>query len=196
MRNKTKSQNTFPPPHPSSQAQLHSWILYLPPTRGTGEQRVGVGVSSSHLFPAAPSSSGGGLLALQLLHHGVPSTGCSPSGTDCSSMGPPRGYKSGQKTCSSLGSSLHRATAPARSLLQCGLPTGSQPPPGIPLLQRGVLPRLQVEICSPVDLPGLQGHSLPHHGLPHGLQGNLCSSAWSIFSPPSALTWGSAGLFL
>ena len=50
------------------------------------------------------------------------------------------------------------------------LPMGSQPPSGTHLLRRGVL-------------PGLQGDSLPHHGLPHGLQGNLCSGAWSISSP-------------
>ena len=38
MRNKTKSQNTFPPPLPSSWAQLHSRILYHPPQwhRGMG----------------------------------------------------------------------------------------------------------------------------------------------------------------
>jgi len=50
-----------------------------------------------------------------------------------------------------------------------GLSTGSQPPSGIRLLQRWVL-------------PGLQGDSLPHHGL-HRLQGNLCSGAWSTSSP-------------
>ena len=79
--------------------------------------------------------------------------------------------------------SLQKSTGPARSLLQCGLPTGSQPPSGIHLLQRGVLHGLQVDICSTVDLHGLQGDSLPHHGLPHGLQGNLCSSTWSTSSP-------------
>ncbi|KAK4821964.1 hypothetical protein QYF61_004968 [Mycteria americana] len=47
---------------------------------------------------------------------------------------------------------------------------------------------LQVDICSTMDLHGLQGDSLPHHGLHHGLQGNLCSSAWSTSCPPSALT--------
>ncbi|KAK4827864.1 hypothetical protein QYF61_022014 [Mycteria americana] len=66
---------------------------------------------------------------------------------------------------------------------------GSQPPSGIHLLWRGVLHRLQVDICSTVNLlHGLQGDSLPHHGLHHGLQGNLCSGAWSSSSPPSSLT--------
>jgi len=50
----------------------------------------------------------------------------------------------------------HRATGPARSLLQHGLPMESQPASGIHLLWRGVL---------------------------HRLQGNLCSSAWSTSSP-------------
>ncbi|KAK4818263.1 hypothetical protein QYF61_009968 [Mycteria americana] len=72
---------------------------------------------------------------------------------------------------------------PVRSLLQHRLPTGSQPPSGIHLLQHGVLHGLQVDICSTVDLHGLQGDSLPHHGLHHRLQGNLCSSAWSTSCP-------------
>jgi len=33
-----------------------------------------------------------------------------------------------------------------------------------------------------MDLHGLQGHSLPHHGFHHGLQGNLCSGARSTSS--------------
>jgi len=92
--------------------------------------------------------------------------------------------------------SLHGARAPASSLLQCRLSTRSQPTSGIHLLWCGVLLRLQVQICSTVDLHGLQGHSLPHHGLHHGLQGNLCPSAWSSSSPPSSRTLVSAELFL
>ena len=39
-------------------------------------------------------------------------------------------------------------------------------------------------ISAPLQtLHGLQGHSLPHHGLHHGLQGNLCSGTWSTSSP-------------
>ena len=49
---------------------------------------------------------------------------------------------------------------------------------------------------SSVDLHGLQRESLPHHGLPQGLQGKACSGAWSTSSPPSPLPWASAGLFL
>ncbi|KAK4806612.1 hypothetical protein QYF61_013867 [Mycteria americana] len=39
------------------------------------------------------------------------------------------------------------------------------------------------DICSTVDIHGLQGDSLLHHGLHHGLQENLCSAAWSTSSP-------------
>ncbi|KAK4807205.1 hypothetical protein QYF61_024325 [Mycteria americana] len=79
--------------------------------------------------------------------------------------------------------SLHRSIGPARSLLQRRLPTGSQPLSGIHLLWHGVLHGLQVDICSTVNLHGLQGDNLPHHGRHHRLQGNLCSGAWSTSSP-------------
>jgi len=111
-------------------------------------------------------------------------------------VGPPQGHKPCQQTCSSMGSSPYGAPGPARSLLQCGLPTGSQTPSGIHLLWRGVLPRLQMCICSSIDLHEPWGDSLPHHGLLHGLQGNLCSSAWSTSSPCSSLTLVFAELFL
>jgi len=64
--------------------------------------------------------------------------GCSPSGTGCSSVGPPRGHKPCQQTCSDVGSSLHGSTGPGRSLLQLRLLTESQLPSGIPLLRCGV----------------------------------------------------------
>jgi len=80
--------------------------------------------------------------------------------------------------------SLQGFTGPGRNLLQCGLPTRSQPPSGIHLPQCGVLHGLQVDSCSTMDLSGLQGHSLPHQGLHHGLQGkSLCTSIWSTSSP-------------
>jgi len=53
-----------------------------------------------------------------------------------------------------------------------------------------------VDISSVVVLHGLQGHSLPHHGLLHRLQGNLYFSTWTPPPPPSSLTLMSAGLFL
>jgi len=48
----------------------------------------------------------------------------------------------------------------------------------IHLLWSVVLHGLQVDICSTMDLHGLQGYNLPHHGLHHGLQGNLCFGTW------------------
>jgi len=78
---------------------------------------------------------------------------------------------------------LHGSTGPARSLLLHELPMGSQPPSGTHLLRCGVLCALQVEICSTVDLHGLQVDNLPHHGLLHRLQGNLCSGTWNTSSP-------------
>jgi len=73
---------------------------------------------------------------------------------------------------------------PCKYLLPHGVSMRSQLPSGhIHLLQFGVLYGLQVVICSTMDLRGLQGHSLLHHGLHHKLQGNLCSSAWSTSSP-------------
>lgn len=52
-------------------------------------------------------------------------------------------------------SPLHQSRGPDRSLL----PMGSQPPSGIHLLQCGVLHRLQEDLCSTMDLPGLKGQS-------------------------------------
>jgi len=66
----------------------------------------------------------------------------------------------------------------------------------IPLLCRGVLPGLQVEICSTVDLHGLQRHSLPHHGLLHGLQRNFCSRAWGTSRPSFCTDLGGCRLLL
>jgi len=156
-----------------------------------------VAVSSSHVVPAAPSSSEGGFLTLfpcssmgslpqETVLHKMLQCGPFPrmqSLRNCCSVGPLWGHKSCLKTCSSVSSSLHGSTGPGRSLLQHRLFTVSQPPSGIHQLQRGVLHRLQVDICSTVDLHGLQRHSLPHHGLQHRLQGNLCSVAWSTSSP-------------
>jgi len=47
----------------------------------------------------------------------------------------------------------------------------------------GPFHRLQVGICSIMEVHGLQVHSVPHQGLLHGLQGNVCSSARSTSSP-------------
>lgn len=113
---------------------------------------------------------------------------CSPSGTDCSIVGPPWDHKSCQQTCSIMSSSLHSSTGCAKSLLYHWLSMGSQPG-CMHLFQQGVLNRLQLDIYSTVDLHRLQGHKLPHHGLYHELQGNFCSGAWSIFSSSFFISW-------
>ncbi|KAK4810727.1 hypothetical protein QYF61_007701 [Mycteria americana] len=45
-----------------------------------------------------------------------------------------------------------------------------------------------------MNLHRLQGDSLPHHSLHHGLQGNLCSGAWSTCSPSFFSDLGERGL--
>jgi len=66
-----------------------------------------------------------------------------------------------------------------------------------PALVWGPFHGLQMDICSTMNLHGLQGDRLPHHGLLHRLQGNLSSGTWSTSSsPPSSLTLVSAELFL
>lgn len=70
-------------------------------------------------------------------------------------------------------------------------------PHTLPLLQCSLLHKLQVDISiSPMDLHGLQRHSLSHHGLHHGLQEIVFSRAWSTSSSPSALSLVSAELLL
>jgi len=185
----------MPFPHPSLLPGLHfnPNFFYLFPGRGTRGQGMGVVGGSSHVgLLLLPSS-------LPLLHHVVPpsadsspltspvwvlTTGCSPSGTGCSSVGPLRGHKFCQQTCSSVGSSLSMGPQVLPGgCSKCGLPIRSQSPLGIHLLQLGFFCGLQVDICCTMDLHGLQEDSLPHHGLLHRLQGNLCSGTWSTFLP-------------
>jgi len=119
---------------------------------------------------------------------------------NCSTVVPFHGVQSFRNRLLQCGSLRGSQVLPA-NLLQCGLfspcvhrpcwePAQVQNSHGVTasfgcihLLCRGVFPGLQVKICSITDLHGLQGHSLPHHGLQHGLQGNLCSGAWSTSSP-------------
>ena len=107
--------------------------------------------------------------------------------TNCSSMGPfhmsfPRGAVLQKRTAPAWVphgvTSPARKPAPARALRRVTASFGH-----IHLLRRGVLHGLQVDICSTVDFHELQGDSLPHHGLHHGLPGNLCSGTWSTSSP-------------
>jgi len=157
---------------------------------------MGVAVSSSHDVYAAPSSSGRGLLTLCPCS----SVGSLPQETVLHELSQHESFPRGAVLHQLLPGgvlSLHGSTGPGRNLLQHGLHTGSLPPSDIHLLWCGVLHALQVEICSSVDLHGLQGDHLPHHGLLHRLQRkNTCSGAWRTSLPPSSVTLVSAELFL
>ena len=199
IRKKTKPWNTFPQPLPSFQAKLHSWFSLPPsPEQHTGMGNGGCGQFITLCLCYSFLLSGKTPHTLPLLQKGVPPTGdspspsspmwvlpmgCSPSGTDCFSVGPPGGSQ-----------------ALAANLLQCGVlfPCGHRscqetapvwaphrvtPPSDIHLLWRGILRGLQVDVCSTINLHGLKGDSLPHHSLLHRLQGNLCSGTWSTSSP-------------
>ncbi|KAK4831745.1 hypothetical protein QYF61_018943 [Mycteria americana] len=120
--------------------------------------------------------------------------------TNCSSVGPFCRVQSCRNRLLQRGSPTGSQVLPA-NLLQHGLLSPwvhrscQEPAPAqashrvtasfgcIHLLWHGVLHGLQVDICSTINLHGLQVDSLPHHGLHHGLQGNLCSSTWSTSSP-------------
>jgi len=189
---------------------------------------MGVAGSSAHVVSATASSSGGGLLtfcpcssvrslpqetvlhkllqcesflkaaALHELPQWVPSTGCSPSGTGCSSVGPPQGHKPCQQTCSGMGSSLHESAGPGRSLLQRGLPTGSQLPSGIHLLRRGV----PSTVCTWISAPpwtsmGCRGTACLTMVFSMSCKGRHSAPApGSPPPPPSSLALVSAELFL
>lgn len=92
--------------------------------------------------------------------------GHSPPGAVCFSAGLPQVHKSCLKTCSSI----HGATGPARALLH------------------GLLWACPLALALAWGPHGLQGVSglqrnvLPHHGLPHRLQGNLLSCACNNLS--------------
>jgi len=145
---------------------------------------VGVGVGSSHIVSAVPSSL-----------HSSPAP----------AWGPTHGLQ--------FSTNFSKLESFRNRLLQRGSPTGSQALPANLLLSpqvrrswqepapaqapHGVTASfrhppapawcpfhgLQVKICSTVHLPGLQGDNLPHYGLLCGLQGNLCSDHWTTSSP-------------
>jgi len=140
-------------PHPSLLPRLsfNPVPLPLPPERRRGTGNGGCGQFITHLCLSFLLR--GGLLTLctcsnvrslsretvlhkLLQHESFPWAAALHELLQCGSF--PRGHKPCQQTCSGVGSSLHRSAGPGRSLLQCGLPTGSQLPSGIPLLQREV----------------------------------------------------------
>ena len=113
---------------------------------------------------------------------------------NCPSMVPPQDAVLQEHTAPEW--VLHEVPGPASKPAQCELlsPWGHRscqdPAPAwashritAPFRLCGVLHRLQLDLCSPMDLHRLEGHILPHHGLHHRLQGNLCSGAWSVSCP-------------
>jgi len=122
---------------------------------------------------------------------------CSPSGTGCSSLAPPQGHKSCQQTCFSVGSSLHRSAGPGRSLLQRGLPTGSQFPSGTHLLRRGVPSTgYRWRSAPPWTSMGCRGTSCPFMTFSMGCRGISAPASGPPPTPLSSLTLVSPELFL
>jgi len=150
---------------------------------------MGVAVSSSRVVSATLSSSGGGLLTLypcsslgslpqDTVLHKLLQFGSFPWGVDllrllqCES---PEGSQLLPENLLQWGlHSLHRATDPARSLLQHGLPKGSQPPSDIHLLRRG----------SP---PWAAGGDLLHRGPPRAAGAQPTSPQSSSWAAGEAL---------
>jgi len=144
---------------------------------------MGAAVSSSHIVSAAPSSSTGGLLSL----------------CPCSSMGPSHEVQSFRNRllqgASPMGSQVlpehllqHGLLSPRRHRF-CQEPaplwaihgvTASFGHPPAPVWSPPWAAGGDLLHCGP---PWAAEDSLPHCGLLHELQGNLCSSTWSTFSP-------------
>jgi len=121
--------------------------------------------------------------------------------TNCPSVGPPHGVQSFRNRLLQRGSPTGSQALPANLLRRRLLsprvrrswqePAPARAPQGVtasfrypPAPAWGSFHRLQVDICSTMDLHGLQGHSLPHHGLHHELQGKaLCFGILSTSSP-------------
>jgi len=121
------------------------------------------------------------------------------------SVGPSHGVQSFRNRLLQRGFPMGSQALPA-NLLWCGLlspwvcrscqePALVWAPHGVaasfrhpPAVAWALFHRLQVDICSTVDLPGLQGDSLPHHGLHHELQGKTLCSGISSTSSPSFFT--------
>jgi len=133
--------------------------------------------------------------------------------TNCPSVGPSHGVQSFRNRLLQHGSPTGSQVLPA-NLIWCVLlfpwvcrswqgPAPVQAPHEVTAFFRhlpapawGPFHRLQVDICSTVDLHGLQGDILPHHGIHHELQGKTLESRAPPPPPPSSLTLVSAELFL
>jgi len=185
-----------PPRLLSSRDQLHSQILCLLPLRGTGEQRMGIVVNSLDAVSAAPSSSLPSPAPAWGPTHGRQfSTNFSNVSLshrlqfmNCPSVGPSHVMQSFRNRLLQREFPTGSQTLPANLLWRrlhsphvCRSwqkPAPVWTPHGVtaffrypPALVWGPFHGPQVEICSAVDIHGLQGDSLPHHGLQHELQG-------------------------
>jgi len=120
---------------------------------------------------------------------------------NCPSVGPFHGVQSFRNRLLQRGSPTG-SQAPSANLLQRGLlspwvhrswqkPAAARALRGVtasfrnpPASAWGLFHGLQVDLCSIVDLHGLQGNNLPHHGLHHELQGRaFCSDISGTSSP-------------
>jgi len=145
---------------------------------------MGVTASSSHVVSAAPSSSGTGLLTFfpcssvrslswETVLHKLPQRG-SPTGSQALPANLLRRRLLSPLVCRSQ---QEFAPVPAPH----GFTASFTHPPA---LAWGPFHGLQVDICSTMDLHGLQGDNLLHHGLQHELQGKtLCSGVSSTSFP-------------
>lgn len=88
--------------------------------------------------------------------------------------------------------SFNRTLCPARSLIQCGIPTGLQLPSDT---SAGPLQAADWSLLHHTP-PRAVETQLLHDSLHHGLQRNLFSCAWSTLSCSLASDLVSAGLFL
>jgi len=133
--------------------------------------------------------------------------------TNCPSVAPSHGVQSFRNRLLQRGSPMGSQTLPA-NLPQHGLlspwvrRSWQDPAPvwahhGVtasfrhpPAPAWGPFHELQVDLCSTVDLHGLQRDNLPYHGLQHELQGKtLLWHLEHLLPPPSSLTLVSAELF-
>lgn len=173
VRNKTKSCSTFL--HPSLLRRFSFTPNFSTSSHPAG--RMGVVMSSSHIVSGAPSSSGRGLPLFQC---GVPFPKESRSFKNFSNASCLQGLSFIK--CSSMSPFPWGAVLlqwglfspqilPWQILLQHRLPLESQPPPDIPLLWRGLLQGLQVDLCTPRCPPGSVGAQPPLSWLHHRISG-------------------------
>jgi len=216
VRNKTRSSNTFPPPLPPSRAQLRSHLSPSSPRAAQGDGNGGYGQSITRwlcrsfllrggILTLCPCSSLRSLSWETALHkllqcesfpwaaalHELPQRGSFPWGAVPQEQAAPAWVSTGSPALPT--NLLQRGLLSPQVCRSWQKPPLARAPHGVTVSFRhprapawGRFHGLQVEICSTVDLHGLQGNSLPHHGLHHKLQGKaLCSDLSGTSSPPS-----------